>query len=397
METGVVSQLESAQEIYCTHAISFGLEKIAQLSGRGNADIPLSVREKYCSLGEVFFTNQPSIVLGAGQWEDRDNTIMFNFHMDTVGPILPVKIQNGVISGRGVIDNKGPGVAVLSAIKYWLENKENNDNTGVLIQAVGGEEGGAMGTYGSKILFEKGYYGTLNLFVIPSEAKYYDCSTTSMTVEFTVNGNGTTDDSPWAGHNATLILSYLTVMLSKELASELNKYKVKMTVAGIHTGEMHNRVYGSGKMLINFSYHSIEDGVIIEELLEGGVTKAKRYFKKQFGLLELFRVSAGDIEQILSYRWLKKGLPVLKNRNVTFEDMLAKVGIVRHVNEKQTFTCDAMWGQREDCYSIMYGPGSLELNGAHTAEEEISIEQLESFSQTILRLLDEFSQSRNKL
>ncbi|WP_018691210.1 M20/M25/M40 family metallo-hydrolase [Algicola sagamiensis] len=392
MEGGVLSNLEQAHELFARSAAELGFQQVARVIGEDNDSLPLSVKSKYGTCPEDFFRNQPSIVLGFGEWCNREQTIMFNFHMDTVGPVLPVSEQDGKLKGRGVIDNKGPGVAVLAAVAQWLKNRPDSDNTGVLIQVVGGEEGGAMGTYGTKLLFEQGFYGALNLFVIPSEGRYFDCSTTSMTVEVSVDGQGSTDDSPASAHNATAILSSMVVSLSKTLAPRMDAIDVKMTISGLHTGEMHNRVYGTGRLLINFAYHSQVAGRKVEQLFSEAFEQARLDFKDEFKSLNLFKLSAEELDEVLSFRWLKKGLPVLSNRSETYERMLSHAGVERHLNSERTFTCDAMWGQRHDCYSIMYGPGSLELNGAHTDQEEIFIQDLETYSQSIFNLLNQFSE-----
>lgn len=393
METGQLSSLKEANAVFAKAATELGFEQIAEVTGHDNPSLPLAVRRKAHIAGADFFNNQPSIALGLGAWQHRENTLMFNFHMDTVGPLLPVQQTGDTLRGRGVIDNKGPGVAVLAAIAQWLQTGNKTD-IGIIIQVVGGEEGGAMGTYGTRLLFEQQYYGALNLFVIPSEGRYFDCSTTSMTVEVTVDGQGATDDSPWAAHNSTVILSAIATSLSKTLAPALDEQNVKMTVAGLHTGDMHNRVYGQGRLLLNFAYRSTQDSRIVEQLFAGAFEQAQSSFCDDFAGLKLFERSVTQLSDVLSFQWLKKDLPVLNNRSPKFEVLLQKAGIQRHQDSERTFTCDAMWGQQDDGYSILFGPGSLEHNGAHTAEEQISLPVLESYSHSILHLLHCFSDAQ---
>lgn len=391
METQTTSPLSEANARFCQQAVEQGFSVLEEVTGVMSDSLPLSVQTSHQLMGEDFFTCQPSVVLGVGNWQCRQRTLMFNFHMDTVGPLLPAILHDGVIYGRGAIDNKGPGVAVLAAVKRWLQQRHPDDDTGVLIQLVGGEEGGAMGTYGTRLLCDQGYYGALNLFVIPSEGKYYDCSTSSMTAEITVTGQGATDDSPWAADNATVILASVVNSLVMKLAPLCEQARVKMTIAGLHTGDMHNRVYGSGRLLINFACRSTGDGETIEQWFAEAFEQAKQDFVNTFAPLSLFYHSSRNIDYTLHYRWLKKGLPVLNNRHAGFESLLAQAGIERHQSDERTFTCDAMWGQRSDAYTIMYGPGSLEHNGAHTDQEAISLAELESFSQEILGLLTRFA------
>jgi [amino group carrier protein]-lysine/ornithine hydrolase len=63
--------------------------------------------------------------------------LMFVGHIDTVPGDIPVRIENGVLWGRGAVDAKGPLVAALVAATDWL------NSTAATIEVVGavGEEG----------------------------------------------------------------------------------------------------------------------------------------------------------------------------------------------------------------------------------------------------------------
>jgi len=394
METGMLSNLTEANTLFSTAAVTAGMEVLYQGPGQLSEQVPISILRQQQALGEDFLNNQPCLVLGLGDWKNKKRTVMFNFHMDTVGPHLSVLYVNDVFYGRGVADNKGPGVAVLAAIETWVNQRTADHRLpGVLIQCVGGEEGGALGIYGTRWLMEQGYYGYLNMFVIPSSMKYFDESTTTMTAELRVEGSGSTDDSPWAGDNATLILASLVQSIAKYLVDPLEKANVKMTVAGIHTGDTHNRVYGQGRALFNFSYSSMQAARQTENLFEKAVKIAKQKFVTDFSSHALFRRTTDNLEHVLLYTWLKKGLPVLNNRSNYWQSQLIQADITRHIDNEFTFTCDAMWGQKSDCYSIMFGPGSLTRNGAHTDKEYISLTDLNEFSRAIFRLLNLIDQS----
>ena len=394
METGEPSNLIEANTLFANAAVAAGMEVLFQGPGQLSEIVPLSVLRQQQAFGDDFLNNQPCLVVGLGDWQNKERTVMFNFHMDTVGLQLPVQFTDDIFYGRGVADNKGPGVAVLAAIEAWRDQRiGDRELPGVLIQCVGGEEGGAMGVFCTRWLMEQGYYGSLNVFVIPSEMKYFDESTSSMTVELRVEGGSSTDDSPWAGDNATLILASLVQSIAKYLAEPLEKANVKMTVAGMHTGDMHNRVYGQGRALFNFSYRSKQTGKQTEELFERAMEVAKQQFVADFSSNALFRRSSDNLEQTLRHTWLKKDLPVLNNRSDYWENLLIQADIVRHARSELTFTCDAMWGQRPDCYTIMFGPGSLMLNGAHTDQEHLSLAELNEFTRAIIRLLNIIDQT----
>src|SRR5699024_3677968 len=132
--------------------------------------------------------------------------VMFNVHMDTVAGVEPVSTDAGWYRGRGAIDAKGPAVALLAGIRDAVRNiPALGRDVGVLVQVVSGEEGGAMGTFGTRPLVEDGFVGRLNVFCEPTGLRYLPRSTASMTARLSVEGDDAVDDHPDAGHNATVL------------------------------------------------------------------------------------------------------------------------------------------------------------------------------------------------
>ncbi|MGZ2409227.1 M20/M25/M40 family metallo-hydrolase [Rhizobium ruizarguesonis] len=388
LETGVTADIPHAMDEFAKQARSIGFEVAFYGPAEIANEVPIKVKQLHSELGEAFLTSQPSMVLTLGTLERDQPSIMFNFHMDTVGPHLPVYVASDKVFGRGAADNKGPGVALLAAVEHWLGGRgSKQDAPTVLIQCVSGEEGGAMGIYGTLPLVQKGYYGSLNVFMIPSNEGYFDCSTASMTVEIAVDGQGSTDDFPEDGDNATLLLSSLTAEMSVALSVMCVRENIKLTIAGLNTGSMHNRVYGTGTVLLNFSYRSVEAARHLEDAFDDIFHAALNHIKTRYGQDHFFARTAKNCESVTKYSWLKKGLPVLSNRSALWESKLALADINRHVSEEDTFTCDAMWGNIPGAYSIMFGPGDLLSNGAHTANEHIGIGEIDAYCQKLVSLL----------
>lgn len=399
METGVASNIAGANAAFAALAEEVGMRVAFAGPGAlpahpdGSPDtalIPLMVQRCYDAQPD-FLASQPHLVLELGQGTP-EQTLMFNFHMDTVGPHLPVSMTGEVIHGRGTVDNKGPGVALLAALRYLQELAPAVlAHTRILIQVVAGEEGGAMGVYGSRHLAQAGYLGRLNVFVEPSEGGYFDASTTSMTYEVAFDGQGSTDDFPEQGQNATLGLSFIAQHMAGALAQPLAGLGVKMTLAGIHSGEQHNRVYGSGRLLFNFAYADAPAARAAQQAVDAAFLAARSACSERFSGLWPFERTAATLAQVCSARWLKRDLPVLNNRDAAMEAVLATIGLARQTDPTRAFTCDAMWGQGEGRYSIVFGPGSLADNGAHTANEHVSLAELETFTQQVLALILAFA------
>ena len=403
LETGYVTDLRKAQMLYAEYAKKLGFEIIYHQSPPksiiDDPDVPLSVVEMFNQLGEVFLETQPNLVLRVGPAREISKTIMFNFHMDTVKGTPLVKLENNKIFGRGTVDMKGAGVAILAGIRDAINNTpELIKHISIIVQCVSGEEGGAMGIYGTKLLAELGYLGKLNIFAEATNGCYFDHSTASSTVNISICGVDAIDDNPNEGHNATIFLGYLASSLAENMANEIEQCGGKICIAGIKTGEMHNQVYGSGSLKIIFAYNSKMLGNWIEQKFEEAFALECAKFEKNFGSVNIAKKIASEIKNVSSYKWIKKGLPVLNNRHPEMEKIFAIAGIKRISEDElsRTFTCDAIWVNSPNTYTVVFGPGNLVKNGAHTDNEFIKLEELERYSFQISKLVRLFYNRRKQ-
>jgi acetylornithine deacetylase len=397
LETGSPSQIVLAQRCYAAHASTLGLEVVHHepppSAAVEAACVPISVRDMVKRMGATFLDSQPNMVLRLGPNRKATHTIMCNFHFDTVAGAIPVSYQDGRFTGRGAVDMKGPGVALLAGIRYaLLQDPTLTDDLTLLIQCVSGGEGGAMGVYGTNVLVEQGFVGRLNVFAEASGGYFFDHSTTSMTARIDVQGNGSTDDEPQAGHNATLLLGHLAQYFGKYLAYRIHAIGGKVCIAGLHTGTMHNRVYGSGALLINFAYDSMELAKAIQSEMEEAFAEGCKSFRREFGSVKVAQKTAAELSEICSLTWIKRGLPVLANRDEQMEEVLRQTGLLRNPDDRRdrTFTCDAMWAQAPGSYTIVYGPGSLAANKAHAEGEFIDLSDLEVYAKSVVAIIRAF-------
>ena len=188
-------RLGEAQSAYAEAAAELGFETVrhgpAEPSALERDDVPLAVRR---AAEEVpgFLRSQPNLVLRLGPALPRRATVMFNVHLDTVAGWNRSAFDGTLFHGRGAIDAKGPAVALLAGLRAAVAAEPAlGRDTGVIIQAVGGEEGGAMGTFGTRPLVEEGYVGRLNVFCEPTGLRYLPRSTASMTACVRVAGGAT--------------------------------------------------------------------------------------------------------------------------------------------------------------------------------------------------------------
>ncbi|MEU7530192.1 M20/M25/M40 family metallo-hydrolase [Saccharothrix sp. NPDC042600] len=346
-------------------------------------DVPAVVREAVAE-DPRFLERQPSLVLRYGEAEP---SVMFNVHLDTVAPFEPVSFDGSRFRGRGAIDAKGPAVALLAGLRAAVADSAVGRDVGVLVQAVSGEEGGAMGSFGTRPLVEAGFHGRLNVFCEPTGLRYLPRCTAAMTASVRVSGEDAVDDQPHAGHNASVLLGFLAQHLA---ASLVRVPDGQLCLAGLHTGRMHNRVYGSGELLLNLSYGSTESARVMTKALERSLVEGLAEFGRRFRTVPPFHRTAVDAAAITRLVWRKHGLPALPARDVPLLDAV----VPRWPAHEPAFTCDAIWlADVPDTRTVVLGPGSLHANNAHARGEFADVEELDRFSAVVREVVVRFARN----
>ncbi|HEY0535583.1 MAG TPA: M20/M25/M40 family metallo-hydrolase [Actinoplanes sp.] len=391
LETGECSGgLWPAQRDYAAAAAELGFTVARHAAPDAAAvtgtEIPAAVRRAVAA-GPDFLATQPSLVLRLGPARAPARTVMFNVHLDTVAGVEPVREEPGRIYGRGAVDAKGPAVALLAGVRAALETEPGlTDRITVLIQAVAGEEGGAMGVFGTRPLVRDGFTGRINLFCEPTGGRLLDHCTAAMTACVTVSGEDAIDDRPGAGHNATVLLGYLAQHLGAVLPG--------VCVAGLQTGDSHNKVYGHGRLLLNLPYDDPEAGRALAAATERAVEDGLADFQKAFQDVPVLARTAADATAVTRLAWLKRDLPALTpTADPAARTLLEKhAGLPRWPAGEPGFTCDAIWMQGvPGAYTAVFGPGDLAANRAHAAGEYVEVADLERYAAAIDRVLVQFS------
>jgi acetylornithine deacetylase len=397
LDSGDLSDLRRAQEALAAGAAREGFVVAHHAPPPASAleadGVPLSLRERAAELGSAFLENQPNLVLRLGPERPEARTIAFNVHLDTVADALPVERRDGVVVGRGAVDAKGLAVGILAGVREALRRRPGlAESTTVLLQAVGGEEGGAMGVLGTRVVAALGYTGRLNVVAEPTSLRFFDRTTTSMTARVEVAGTGSTDDEPTLGQNATILLGAVVDRLARRLAPRVEQAGGKLCIAGLHTGDMHNRVYGSGRLLLNFAYPSAQAAQAIERAAEEELGGALADFAQTFASVPVAQAAAESADEICRLVWVKRGLPVLANRDAELEAVLAAAGLRRHEDDgdAKPFTCDAMWLQGERRYTVVFGPGDLGANRAHADGEFVELAELDRYAAAVADMVVAF-------
>ncbi|PRY02377.1 M20/M25/M40 family metallo-hydrolase [Allonocardiopsis opalescens] len=356
-------------------------------------DVPAPVREALGTPG--FLADQPSLVLRLGPALPKARTVMFNVHLDTVAGEQPAGFDGARFRGRGAIDAKGPAVALLAGVRAARALRPAiGRDVAVLVQAVAGEEGGAMGVLGTRPLVERGFTGRLNVFCEPTRLRFLPRSTAAMTARVVVDGDGAVDDRPGTGHNASVLLGFLAQHLGRALDPHAAAGAV--CLAGLHTGTLHNRVYGTGSLLLNLSYASAAAGRALERAVREALDDGLAAFTAAFGGTALFGRTAAEARAVTRLEWRKRGLPVLDDRDPWGHALLRSAGIEPWPPGEPAFTCDAIWmaGVADAC-AVVLGPGDLAANRAHADGEYARADELDAFAAGAARLLTAFTDDVN--
>ncbi|MDP8970678.1 MAG: M20/M25/M40 family metallo-hydrolase [Actinomycetota bacterium] len=394
------ARLWEAQHAFLDAASDLGLVPVHHAAAKPEElrrdDVPVSVR-RAVDATPGFLDSQPSLVLRLGPPLPRGATVMFNVHLDTVAGLEPVGFDGARFYGRGAIDAKGPAVALLAGIRAALrvEPAVIGTDVGVLIQAVAGEEGGAMGTLGTRPLVERGFVGRLNVFCEPTGLRYLPRATAAATARVRVDGRDAIDDRPDQGHNASVLLGFLAQHLGLALAPCLTEGRV--CVAGLRTGGLHNRVYGTGELLVNLSYSSSAAGRRLESAFAAALSEGLEEFSRRFARSREFALTAAEAASVTRLEWLKRGLPTLACADPWAETLLERdAGLARWPDDEPALTCDAIWMDRApEAFTIVCGPGDLAANNAHAAGEYADQADLERFAAVVARILVGFARRQS--
>ncbi|QFG22607.1 M20/M25/M40 family metallo-hydrolase [Actinomadura sp. WMMB 499] len=391
---GPPGRLREAQDAYAEHAAAIGM-RVVRHAAASAADVergPVPAVVRTAMRRHGFLEDQPSLVLRLGPDDlAHGRTVMFNVHLDTVAGVQPVTFDGERFTGRGAIDAKGPAVALLAGIRAARARRPAlGRDVGVLVQAVAGEEGGAMGVFGTRPLVQAGHTGRLNVFCEPTAGRFLARSTASMTARVVVDGADAIDDRPGEGHNASVLLGHLAQWLG--LALDPYAAQAAVCVAGMRTGTLHNRVYGSGSLLLNLAYSSLDAGRRLERELEASLHDGLDDFAAGFGDTLLFARTAADAHAITRLEWLKRGLPVLDDRDAWGHALLRAAGIPPWPPDEPAFTCDAIWmSQVPRACTVVLGPGDLAARNAHADGEFARADELAEFADAVARLLTAFT------
>jgi hypothetical protein len=188
---GAPSRIERAQDLYAFLAEGLGMRTVFSSQSSQNA------RTEHINTKARWLLNQPHRVFEIGKG-DVQHTLMFNFHMDTLGPHLAHQVKDSehgkLLIGRGVLDAKGPAIALLAAVAQISEQRpEIFEHIRIVIQMLGSAKDCAMSAQNTITLVELGLYGHLNVFMQANDARHFESITHARRETMGLSDDSTSD------------------------------------------------------------------------------------------------------------------------------------------------------------------------------------------------------------
>ncbi|MGA2029921.1 MAG: M20/M25/M40 family metallo-hydrolase [Verrucomicrobiota bacterium] len=302
-------------------------------------------------------------------------TILLAPHLDTVGAdgtrFIPQR-KNGRLHGRGACDTKGSVAAMLSALCELANAKSRPLETEIIFAGLIDEEHAQAG---SRALVASGFKTDLAIVGEPTRLQVVTAHKGSLWLELETRGKAAHGATPQFGKNAIHEMVGIVDALEMNYAAQLRKRKHKLlgaatvNVGTICGGKQPNIVPDSCTITIDRrTLPGEKDGKVKNEIA---------------ALLRTKKLSAR-----ISNTKLAPALPLETNYKLPLvQKFLKSVGQSKPLGVH--FFCDAAVLSAAGIPSVVFGPGDVAQ--AHTADEWISLAELERGKNLLLRFLNSLS------
>jgi acetylornithine deacetylase len=302
-------------------------------------------------------------------------TILLAPHLDTVGAdgtrFIPQR-KNGRLHGRGACDTKGSVAAMLAALCELANAKSRPLETEIVFAGLIDEEHAQAG---SRALAASGFKADLAIVGEPTRLQVVTAHKGSLWLELETRGKAAHGATPQFGKNAIHEMARIVDMLETDYAAQLRKRKhpllgaATVNVGTISGGAQPNIVPDVCKISID------------RRTLPGETETSVR--RELTALLRSRKLSAK-----ISSAKLAPSLPLETNHRLPLvRQFMHSVGQTKPVGVH--FFCDASVLSLAGIPSVVFGPGDVAQ--AHTADEWISLSELERGKNLLLRFLNSLS------
>jgi len=298
-------------------------------------------------------------------YKDGLPKVMLAGHIDTVRGKLPIRVDDGIVWGRGAVDAKGPLISLLNAFQRY-EGK-----LGLVFAALVDEEAESRG---AKFLSMKKPLAKYAIFGEPTGLRAAAVAHRgSITFRLEIECGGGHSSTSWAYNNPILLLMKIVEDLSSSFPTYKDNFKnVTVTLTGIHA----KRSQGVPKRCIgyiNLRYPPQYSAKEISSTLENILSTLPRECKFSLFQLTSFQPYRSKIKGELISAFRLGFLKITGSRPL----------FIRKLGTGDMSVIAPSW----NIEALTYGPGDPKLS--HTTREHISIDDIITASDIILATLNE--------
>src|SRR5438093_1356366 len=293
-------------------------------------------------------------------------------HMDTVGgdspEIFRPRERSGRFHGRGACDTKGSIAAMLAALIELTGSRQRPTSTEIVFAGLVDEENGQAG---SRALVAKGFKADLAIVGEPTRLQVVTAHKGDLWLRLETRGKAAHGSRPELGKNAIHEMARIVELLETTYAALLRKRRHALlgnptvSVGAIAGGSQPNIV--PDRCLISIDRRMVPGET--EARVRREIQSLLRKHKLSAKLLNVRNAPCPPLET-------NSKLPLVKQ-------FLANVGQAKPIGAD--YFCDAAVLAGGGIPSVVFGPGDIAQ--AHTADEWISLRQLEQGTRMLLRFL----------
>jgi acetylornithine deacetylase/succinyl-diaminopimelate desuccinylase-like protein len=299
-------------------------------------------------------------------------TILLAPHLDTVGAdgtrFIPQR-KNGRLHGRGACDTKGSVAAMLAALCELADAKSRPLETEIVFAGLIDEEHEQAG---SRALVKSRFKADLGIVGEPTKLQVVTAHKGSLWLELETRGKAAHGATPQFGKNAIHEMARIVDLLETDYAAQLRKRKHPLLgAATVNVGKISGGTQPN--IVPDFCKISVDRRTLPGETDEG-------VRREIASLLRAKKLSAN-----ISSAKLAPALPLETNFKLPLvQKFLRSVGQTKPLGVH--FFCDAAVLSAGGIPSVVFGPGDIAQ--AHTADEWISLAELERGKNLLLRFLN---------
>src|SRR5437016_3850598 len=335
---------------------------LAAITARAGLDVEM----------QEVFPHRANLLARLAPWGKTRQRILLAPHLDTVGgespEIFRPRERHGRLHGRGACDTKGSVAAMLTALTELARSARRPGQTEIVFAGLADEENGQGG---SRALVAKGFKADLAIVGEPTLLQAVTAHKGDLWLQLETRGRAAHGSRPDLGRNAVHEMARIVDWLETTYAAALRQRRHPLlghptvSVGAIAGGTQPNIVPDRCRISIDRRTIPGETEASvrreIKSLLHSHAVKAE--------LVNIRNAPCPALETELK-------LPLVQR-------FLASIGQRRAVGAH--YFCDAAVLAQGGIPSVVFGPGDIAQ--AHTADEWISLRQLEQGSRMLLQFL----------